>query len=79
MPSASTSVPYTSGYVPSAARTSDSVRSVPSSRLTANQSQPPAPTEMKSPHWWSNQASPSTASVSSPSVTVPVAAMSVRE
>ena len=32
------------------------MRSVPSSRLTANQSQPPPPTAMKSPHWWSNQA-----------------------
>ena len=30
--------------------------SVPSSRLTANQSHPPPPTLMKSPHWWSNQA-----------------------
>ena len=38
--------------------------SVPSSRFTANQSQPPPPTAMKSPHWWSNQASPLTASVS---------------
>ena len=44
--------------MPSASRTSESVRSVPSSRLTANQSQPPPPTEMKSPHWWSNQAWP---------------------
>ena len=37
--------------------------SVPSARLTANQSQPPPPTEMKSPHWWSNQAWPSPCSV----------------
>ena len=40
-----------------ASRTTESVMSVPSSRLIANQSQPP-PTEMKSPHWWSNQAMP---------------------
>ena len=52
---------------------------MPSSRFTANQSQPPPPTEMKSPHWWSNQAEPSTASASPSMVSVPVAAMRVRE
>ena len=60
-------------------RTSEIVRSVPSSRLTANQSQPPPPTAMKSPHWWSNQAVPSTSSVRSSTVIVPAADIAVRE
>ena len=45
--------------------------SVPSSRFIANQSQPPPPTAMKSPHWWSNQAVPVTGSGRPPSVSVP--------
>ena len=53
--------------------------SVPSARFTANQSQPPPPTEMKSPHWWSNQAVPLTFSVFPPTVMVPRAVMDVRE
>ena len=66
--------------LPSAARTSDRVRSVPSARLTANQSQPPPPTAMKSPHWWSNQAVAVDLQrpARRPSI-VPVASRSVRE
>jgi hypothetical protein len=34
---------------------------------------------MKSPHWWSNQASPVTSTVRPSIVSVPVAAIDVRE
>jgi hypothetical protein len=47
--------------------------------LTANQSQPPPPIVMKSPHWWSNHASPVTARVSPSIVTLPEAVIAVRE
>ncbi len=53
--------------------------SVPSSRSMANQSQPPPPTAMKSPHWWSNQAIPSTTSVRPSTTIVPEASIRVRE
>ena len=58
---------------------SDSVTAEPAGRLTANQSHPPPPTVTKSPHWWSNHASPVTAMAWPPIVSVPAACIVGRE